>query len=69
MPYVGQIVLVYDSLRSGFDPEHLNPGIITKVHANGNVNVKVFSDVAPAYDAEDIGYEVFSAERYCKSVA
>ena len=64
MPKLGQIVLVYDSLRSGFDPSVPNPGIITKVHSDSLVNVKVLADVSPSYDAEEISYGVV-ADRYC----
>lgn len=68
MPFIGQMVLVYDTARSGFDGSVPNPGIITKVHSPTMVNVKVLADVSPAYDAEEIVYGT-PAARYCVELA
>ena len=65
----GDMVLVNDYLRSGVDGSVPNVGIITCVHGDGTVNVKVLADVSPAYDAEAIA--AFDADpglmegRYC----
>lgn len=66
---LGQTVLVHDFLRVGFDGAVPNVGIVTRVHGDGTVNVKVLADVSPAYDAEAIA--AFDADpglmegRYC----
>lgn len=64
MPRIGQMVLVYDGKRDGFDGSVPNPGVITRVHNDSLVNVKVLADVSPAYDAEEIAFGL-EADRYC----